>query len=140
MLRPSFETADEYLAAQPESARAVLNAVRRTVHAAIPGAEEGIGYGVLAFRAHGTYAVYLAGFARHYSIYPATEHLRRELGDAVAPYLAGKGTLRFSLNEPIPTALIARVAATLADEARQRAEERGKRRASRAADRGRASR
>ena len=35
------------------------------------------------------------------------------LDEAIAPYVAGKGTLKFPLAEPIPYELIARVAARL---------------------------
>jgi hypothetical protein len=34
----------------------------------------------------------------------------------IAPYLAGKGTLRFGLREPVPYELVERVAAALAAE------------------------
>ena len=41
---------DEYLAALPPDKRAALEKVRRAVHAAAPGAEECISYGMPAFR------------------------------------------------------------------------------------------
>ena len=58
----------------------------------------------------------------HYSVYPATAALVASLGDALAPYeYNGKGTIRFPLDGPVPTALITRIARLRAaeDAARQ---------------------
>jgi uncharacterized protein YdhG (YjbR/CyaY superfamily) len=39
-----------------------------------------------------------------------------ELGDALKPYLHGKGTIRFPANEPIPLDLVRRIVRLLLDE------------------------
>jgi uncharacterized protein YdhG (YjbR/CyaY superfamily) len=41
---------DAFLAAQPEDTRTALEALRRTIAAAAPGADEGIGYRVRTIR------------------------------------------------------------------------------------------
>jgi len=59
--------------------------------------------------------VYFAAWRKHLSVYPvpdADEALAREL----APYLAGRGTLRFPFSKPVPYPLIGRVAAALAEQ------------------------
>jgi uncharacterized protein YdhG (YjbR/CyaY superfamily) len=38
-----------------------------------------------------------------------------ELAAAIAPYVAGKGTLKFSLDQPVPYDLIARLATAYVD-------------------------
>ncbi|WP_244487809.1 DUF1801 domain-containing protein [Aminobacter sp. DSM 101952] len=63
-----------------------------------------------------TAAIYFSGWKEHYSLYPVTERLVARLGAEVAPYVAGKGTLRFSLSEPIPAKLIERIALLRAEE------------------------
>lgn len=106
MATPS--TIDEYIAGFPAGVQKVLNAVRRTVHRAVPGLSEGIAYRIPALRLDGRPLVYFAGFSGHVGMYPFPR------GDAaldrlLAPYGAGKGTLRFAHGEPLPRALIARV-------------------------------
>ena len=44
------------------------------------------------------------------SVYPVTAGMLARYGKAIAPYRAGKGTLRFRLDEPIPVDLLARLA------------------------------
>jgi uncharacterized protein YdhG (YjbR/CyaY superfamily) len=57
--------------------------------------------------------VYFAGWKHHVSVYPVP-HGDDGLAAELAPYLAGKGTLKFPLAKPIPYSLIAKVAAQLA--------------------------
>ena len=63
--------------------------------------------------------MHFAGWAKHVSLYPIPEPEETEAGHALAaelePYLAGKGTLKFHLNKPIPYDLIGRVATRLAE-------------------------
>ena len=112
---------DEYLAAQPRAVRAVLARVRRAIRQALPEAEEGISYRIPAYRLRGRPVLYFAGWARHYSLYPATRALVRALAKDLGPYELGKGTIRFPLTEPVPVRLIARIARHRAQEAGTRA-------------------
>ncbi|MEV0466678.1 iron chaperone [Nocardia tengchongensis] len=107
------QTVDEYLAAQPAPAREALERVRATIHAALPGASETISYQIPAVAVNGTTVMYFAGWKNFVSVYPVPS------GDdgfqqAIAPYLAGKGTLKFPLRQPIPYDLIGDVAVRLA--------------------------
>jgi uncharacterized protein YdhG (YjbR/CyaY superfamily) len=108
-----FETVDDYVASFPVGTRIALESVRREIHRAAPGSEEGISYGIPAMKRGGRYEIWFAGWKRHISVYPipsGDETLDTEL----APYVAAKGTLRFRLDRPLPLALIGRVAARLA--------------------------
>ena len=68
------------------------NELRETVRAAAPGATETIAYNMPAFRSHGgQFLVSFAAFRAHYSLFPASEQVVEELGDELAPYLAGRG-------------------------------------------------
>ena len=92
----------------------MLQQIRQTIHAAVPGSQEKISYDIPTMTLDGQRYVHFAGWAKHISLYPVPE-----AGDALAaelePYLAGKGTLKFALNKPIPYDLIGRVAAALAE-------------------------
>jgi uncharacterized protein YdhG (YjbR/CyaY superfamily) len=108
-------TIEDYVASRPADLQPILREIRRRIHHALPDAGEMISYGMPAITLDGRYVVYFAGWKHHVSIYPVPrgdEDLLREL----APYLSGKGTLKFPLEKAIPYDVIARVAAQLAAE------------------------
>jgi uncharacterized protein YdhG (YjbR/CyaY superfamily) len=100
-----FESVDDYISSFPPKVQTVLYAARQTIHAAAPGLQESISYGIPTFSAGGRPVVYLAGWKQHLSIYPIPE-LDETLHQQVAPYLSGKGTAKFPLSKPIPHELI----------------------------------
>ena len=98
---------DEYIAAFPPEVRSILEKVRSTIQQSAPKAKETISYKMPAFTLDGM-LIYFAAFKKHIGIYPPVKgdgKLRRE----TAPYRGDKGNLKFSLDEPIPYALIRRV-------------------------------
>ena len=121
MAKTAFKSVDEYIATHPESVRAILQRVRRTIRKALPGAEEAISYQIPTYKLHGGYVVYFAGWKQHYSLYPATGRLVAAFKDDLAPYEVNKGTIRFPLSQPVPVKLIGRIARFLAQEAGDRA-------------------
>jgi uncharacterized protein YdhG (YjbR/CyaY superfamily) len=138
MARPEFQSVDDYIAAQPESARAVLERVRATIRKALPRATEGISYSIPVYRVDGRMVLYFAGFKNHYSLYPATSQLVRTLRKELGAALYSKATIRFALDEAVPTRLIARIArlraaevAEPASKARRNVKKRSTRRVSR---------
>ncbi|HEX7951010.1 MAG TPA: DUF1801 domain-containing protein [Candidatus Limnocylindrales bacterium] len=111
-----YRSVDEYVASLPDEVRQTLEAVRRTIReAAPPAAEEGISYGIPALRVDGRFFIWFAGWKRSVSLYPVPAH-DAGLSADLAPYLAGKGTLKFPLDRPIPYVLVGRVTAELGRE------------------------
>ena len=102
---------EEYLAALPGERRAALELLRATIRAAAPEAAEAIAYRMPAFTVDGRLLVSYASFTAHDSLFPASGAVREALGDELAPYVSGKGTIRFPLGRPIPVALVARIVA-----------------------------
>jgi uncharacterized protein YdhG (YjbR/CyaY superfamily) len=100
---------DDYLAALPEEPRAALEKVRLTIRAAAPEATETVAYGMPAFRYRGRLLVSYAAFTHHCSLFPASGAVIEALGDELTPYLAGKATIRFPLDRPIPAALVEKI-------------------------------
>jgi uncharacterized protein YdhG (YjbR/CyaY superfamily) len=112
---------DDYIAGFPDEAQVALRAVRRTLAAAMPDAEESISYRIPTFKLNRSYVAYFAGFKKHVSIYPLLSET--EFEDEVAPYRSGRATVKFPLNAPIPLPLIAKIAAFMvAENARRIAE------------------
>ena len=108
-------TIDDYIGAFPADVQTILEEVRARLRSAVPTAVEGISYGIPVFTLDGRYLVYFAGWKHHISVYPLPEG-DATLDEEMAPYVAGKGTLKFPLAEPIPYDLIERVAARLLEE------------------------
>jgi uncharacterized protein YdhG (YjbR/CyaY superfamily) len=103
-------TVADYIAKAPPVARRALKQLRTTIKASAPGITERISYHIPTFELDGRYLLYIAAFKKHVSVYPVTSGMVAEYGKAMAPYRAGKGTLRFRLGAPIPLALVAKLA------------------------------
>lgn len=121
MAKTDFKSVDEYIASQPEATQDVLERVRSTIRKAVPAAEEVISYQIPAYKLRGGAVLYFAGWKKHYSLYPANEHLVAAFKDDLAPYeVNNKGTIRFPLSQPIPVKLIERIAKFRAKEVAER--------------------
>jgi uncharacterized protein YdhG (YjbR/CyaY superfamily) len=100
---------DEYLAAVPEPVRAALQKLRRTIRAAAPDATETISYEMPTFKLRGRYLVSYAAFKDHCSLFPATGNALEAYGEELEPFFSGKGTLRFTADKPMPSALVRKI-------------------------------
>jgi len=103
---PDPTTVDEYFAALPADRRGPMSDLRRTIRAAAPDAAEVITYKMPGFKRNGRFLVSYDAFKQHYSLFPSSDPIIDALGDRVRPYLAGKGTLRFPADQPLPLDLI----------------------------------
>ena len=109
-------TVDEYLAALPEDRRGPMEQIRSAIRTAAPEAEEAISYKMPAFKLDGRFFVSYDAFKAHYSLFPWSDRMIAELGDEIAPYAKGRGTIRFPADQPIPTDLIRRIVAIRLEE------------------------
>ncbi|HEY7737133.1 MAG TPA: DUF1801 domain-containing protein [Candidatus Limnocylindrales bacterium] len=102
---------EEYIEGLPEERRPAMEAMREAIRAGAPEAIEAIAYNMPAFRSHGgQFLVSFDAYKQHYSLFPASEEVVNRLGEEIAPYLAGKGTIRFPASRPIPVELVRRIA------------------------------
>ena len=107
--KATFETIDEYIATFPEDTQAILEALRATIRAAAPEAEERISYQMPTFALHGN-LVYFAALKNHIGFYPTSSGIaafQREL----SVYEGSKGAVRFPLHQPLPMDLIRKIVA-----------------------------
>lgn len=108
----ALSTVDDYLATLPADRRAGVEVLRQAVRAAAPEATETIAYNMPAFRSHGgQFLVSFAAYKAHYSLFPASEAVVESLADEIRPHLAGKGTIQFRADQPIPVQTVTRVVA-----------------------------
>jgi uncharacterized protein YdhG (YjbR/CyaY superfamily) len=99
---------DGYVAAQPAATREIIEELRRRVHAAVPEATEAISYDIPTFKIDGKAMLYVGAWTKHVAVYPIPD------GDAalqrdIDRHRAGKGTLKFMLDEPFPYELFDRI-------------------------------
>ncbi len=105
----NVQTVDDYMAAFSEPARTVMEELRETIRAVAPDAVELISYQMPAFKTHGQFLVSYAAFKKHFSLFLASEAVVTDLGDDLAPYLAGKGTIRFTMENPLSADVVIRI-------------------------------
>src|ERR1700690_3441644 len=65
-----LNSVDDYIALQPGPAQAVLERVRRAIRKGVPRAGEVISYNMPTFKLNGQAVLHLAGWKRHWSLYP----------------------------------------------------------------------
>jgi uncharacterized protein YdhG (YjbR/CyaY superfamily) len=106
---PKYVSVDDYMAALPEDRRAAMEQLRHRMRSAAPDATEAIAYNMPDFRMSGHFLLSYEAFKRHYSLFPWTDAMVDELGDALQAYAVGKGTLRFPADVPIPLDLVTRI-------------------------------
>ena len=97
---------DAYLAELEEPKRSTLRDLRRTIVDLVPDAEQGISYGMPAFRLHGKAVAGFAAFKNHLSYFPHSGSVIPELEELVGDYATSKGTLQFPVDQALPRALV----------------------------------
>lgn len=97
---------DAYLAGLDEPARTTLDEVRRRILAVVPECEEGIAYGVPAFRVGGRPVAGLSASAHHLSYLPHSGTVLASMEADLVGYQWSKGALRFPRDAPLPASLV----------------------------------
>ena len=121
-----LKTVDAYLAALPEEARATLEKIRKAIKAAAPKATEVISYQIPMYKQHGMLAGF-AAFKDHCSFFPGAKPVAT-YKDELKAYETSKGTIRFPIGKPLPTALVKRLVKARIAENEKRASEKAKKR------------
>ena len=95
---------DDYLAAVTEDKRGALQKLRRAIKMGAPKAEECISYQLPAFRLNGKFLAAYGAATNHCAFYPGSTVKARK--DELKSYDTSKGTIRFSADKPLPSALV----------------------------------
>ena len=117
MPRIKAATVTQYIAAAPPEARKHLRALRAILAKIAPLANEAIKWGVPVFEERRILFAF-AAYKTHLNFMPtasAMKHFRKEL----AGHRTGKGSIQLPYDQPLPGALIRRIAAQRARELRE---------------------
>jgi uncharacterized protein YdhG (YjbR/CyaY superfamily) len=97
---------DRYLAALDEPKRGTLKTLRSSIMEIVPEADQGISYGMPAFKVKGKTVAGFAAFKNHLSYMPHSGSVLATLRDDTAPYDTSKGSLKFAIDKPLPKRLV----------------------------------
>jgi uncharacterized protein YdhG (YjbR/CyaY superfamily) len=105
--KAGFRSIDEYIATFPADTQAKLEAVRATIRAAAPEAEERISYQMPTFALKGN-LVHFAALKNHIGFYPTPSGIEA-FADESSQYKTTKGAMQFPIDQPLPLELISRI-------------------------------
>ena len=95
---------DEYLAGVNPKSRAMLQKLRKTIHALVPEVEECISYRLPAFRFEGKIIAGFSSTSKGCSYYPFSGTTLKTLASDIEGYSQTKSALHF--DESLPTSLV----------------------------------
>jgi len=113
----SAEEIDRYLDGLEEPKRSTLARLRQTILDVLPEAEQGISYGVPAFKVGGKTIAGFAAFKNHLSYLPHSGSVFPRLKEELKGYSTSSGALRFDTAKPLPAALVEKLIAVRLEQA-----------------------
>jgi len=119
-------TFDEYMAGVWDDQRAALEKLRKTIHAAAPGAGECISYGLAAFKLDGRPLVALGAGKDHCAFYLMSGSTVEDHAEDLKKYDTSKGTIRFQPDKPLPASLVRKLVKARIAENASRGKKRGR--------------
>jgi uncharacterized protein YdhG (YjbR/CyaY superfamily) len=109
----------DYLNQLNDVEKPILTRLRELVYELVPDAEDAFSYGIPTYRYKGKYMIGFASNKKFMSIYPGAEVIsafRKEL----APYKLSKGTISFTVENPLPDELLRNIIQLCRDGIEQR--------------------
>lgn len=100
---------DRYLSGIEEPKRTTLAKLRESIVRVIPDAEQGISYGMPAFRVNGQVVAGFAAFKNHLTYAPHSGSVLDQLCSDLQGYSRTKSALRFPVDEPLSDELVERL-------------------------------
>ena len=95
-----------FMRAMPEPQRSTLQTVRERLHALYPGVEEGMHYGVAAFKLNGVWVAGIAARKDGCSYYPMSGRVLDHIDVDALGMTRTSGALQFSKDKPLTKTLL----------------------------------
>lgn len=105
--RPGAVT--DYVATVEPSRRALIEGCYGVAREIVPEAVEGLSYGMPALLHRGRGLISVMSTTTHIGLYPFSGYVVGEVADTLAGFSLSKGAIRFSVERPIPDAVLRRV-------------------------------
>jgi uncharacterized protein YdhG (YjbR/CyaY superfamily) len=102
------KTVDEYIEALPPEERTALEKVRAAIRSAAPEAEEKISYRIPMYTHHG-HLVGFAAFKNHCSLFVTDSEVPTRFAKELEPFRINHTTIQFTVDKPLPVALVKRI-------------------------------
>ncbi|MGO4602919.1 iron chaperone [Terrabacter sp. 2YAF2] len=102
-------TMGDYLAGLAPDQREALQRVVDVATRVAPDAEEGTSYGMPALRVGGRPLIGVTASAQHLSVFPFSPAVVEAVAADLEGFSLGKGTIRFTVDRPIPDDVLERV-------------------------------
>lgn len=103
-----YSSVRQYFENCPPEALEKLEALRRVILRAAPGAEEVISYNMPAIRLNKRILVYYAAMKRHIGFYPTSSPIIA-FRDELTGFTTSRGAVRFLLDREIPEELVRKI-------------------------------
>jgi uncharacterized protein YdhG (YjbR/CyaY superfamily) len=104
-------TVDDYFEALDAETRAAFEHIRNLASEIAPQTSQGTSYGMAALKYKDKGLLGFAAAKRHLSIFPFSSAVIDEVRDQLAGFDVSKGTLRFSVEQPLPDDVVREVVA-----------------------------
>jgi len=102
--KKEINTIDDYISIFSNDIKSILRELRQVIREAAPEAKEEISYQMPAYKLNGN-LVFFAAYKDHIGFYPGPSAIDA-FKEKLIKYKTSKGTIRFSLHEPLPHDLI----------------------------------
>ncbi|MFZ4894182.1 iron chaperone [Plantibacter sp. Mn2098] len=106
------DSIEDALAEVPEPQRDALLRVIGIARGIAPDAVDGVSYGMPALKLHGRPLIGVAATAKHLSVFPFSPAVVEAVADRLAGYSLSKGTIRFTVDTPLPEDVIKTIVRT----------------------------
>jgi uncharacterized protein YdhG (YjbR/CyaY superfamily) len=97
---------DDYFESLDPDSKAAFEHIRSLALDIVPDAEQGSSYGMAALRYKRKPLLGFAAAKRHLSVFPFSPQVVEEVRDRLSGYELSKGTIRFSVEKPLPDDVI----------------------------------
>lgn len=108
VIMKKYNSVEEYFKDVPWDKRTALEKLRNTIRTIVPAAEEYISYGMPTFKYNGPLVSY-AAFKDHCSLFPWNSTLIKKFDKELKSYQTAKGTIRFTVDNPLPATLVKKI-------------------------------
>ena len=109
--RPGLNASARHSSARREGRAQALARLRQMILDVLPEAEQGISYGLPAFKIRGKTIAGFAAFKNHLSYLPHSGSVFPQLKDELEGYSTSSGALRFEIDRPLPVQLVEKLIA-----------------------------